>query len=149
MPTFVLQMENRTEHDIVRDFFALHGSVSFRVVGDSLCVITFASVIEREQMNALLGELDKELPAWKIETSSSVPIDKEWRMFVFPRFYPGDKYELFYNENNPNNHKFEIRGVVDDTVVVMLTQKGNFRMEDIDWLNMNIGFGNMKKIEQY
>jgi len=31
----------------------------------------------------------------------------------------GDKYELFYNSNNPNNKKLEIRGIVDNEVVVI------------------------------
>jgi hypothetical protein len=59
----------------------------------------------------------------------------------------GDKYELFYNSNNPNNRKFEIRGIVDNEVVVLLSSKGNYKMEDIDWMDYNIERGNLKKIE--
>lgn len=44
----------------------------------------------------------------------------------------GDKYELFYNSNNPNNRKFEIRGIIDDTMIVFKTEKGNYKMEHID-----------------
>jgi hypothetical protein len=59
----------------------------------------------------------------------------------------GDKYELFYNSNNPNNRKFEIRGIVDNEVVVLLSSKGNYKMENIDWMDYNIERGNLKKIE--
>jgi hypothetical protein len=59
----------------------------------------------------------------------------------------GDKYELFYNSNNPNNRKFEIRGIVDNEIVVLLSSKGNYKMEDIDWMDYNIERGNLKKIE--
>jgi len=58
-----------------------------------------------------------------------------------------DKYELFYNSNNPNNRKFEIRGIVDNEVVVLLSSKGNYKMVDIDWMDYNIERGNLKKIE--
>jgi hypothetical protein len=59
----------------------------------------------------------------------------------------GDKYELFYNSNNINNKKFEIRGIIDDSVIVTLSSKGNYKMENIEWLDYNIERGNLKKIE--
>ena len=59
----------------------------------------------------------------------------------------GDKYELFYNSNNPNNRKFEIRGVVDDVMIIFKTEKGNYKMEHIDWFDYNIESGKLKKIE--
>ena len=58
----------------------------------------------------------------------------------------GDKYELFYNPNNPNNKKFEIRGIIDDEMVIFLTSKGNYKMEDILWFEFNIETGKLIKI---
>lgn len=61
----------------------------------------------------------------------------------------GDKYELFYNPKNVNNHKFEIRGIIDNAVVVMLTEKGNYRMDNIYFIDYNIKEGYLKKIDKY
>lgn len=58
----------------------------------------------------------------------------------------GDKYELFYNTNNPNNKKFEIRAIIDNEVIVYLSDKGNYKMESIDWFDFNIENGNLKKV---
>ncbi len=38
-------------------------------------------------------------------------------------------------------------GIIDDTVVVILSSKGNYKMEDIEWMDYNIESGRLKKIE--
>lgn len=67
-------------------------------------------------------------------------------MEMVNKYSIGDKYELFFNKNNPNNKKFEIRGIIDNEMVVILSEKGNYKMEYIFYLDYNIENGNMKKI---
>jgi ribosomal protein L21E len=52
---------------------------------------------------------------------------------VLEKFKVGDKCKIYYNPNNPNNFEFEIRGIVDDEVAVILTKKGNYMMKDLIW----------------
>lgn len=61
------------------------------------------------------------------------------------RYSIGDKYELFYNPNNPNNKKFEIRGIIDNSVIIIKSSNGNYKLENIEWLDYNIEKGNIKK----
>lgn len=64
----------------------------------------------------------------------------------------GDKYKAYYNSNNPNNKKFQIRGIIDDKIIddkiiVILSSKGNYSIKDIYWFDFNIERGVLKKVK--
>lgn len=60
----------------------------------------------------------------------------------------GDKYKLFYNSNNPNNNKIEIRAIIDDVMVVVRTENGIYKMEHVDWFDFNIENGKLTKLNK-
>lgn len=59
----------------------------------------------------------------------------------------GKKYELFYQKNNRNNFQFEIRVIVDSFALVLLTQRGKYRLEDIIWWELNVKKGFIREIK--
>lgn len=58
----------------------------------------------------------------------------------------GDKYKLYFNEHNTNNTILELRGIIDDKMLIFKTPKGNYRMEPIEFFEFHIEKGTLTKI---
>lgn len=58
----------------------------------------------------------------------------------------GKKYEIFYNENNPNNFFFEVRGFVDKHIVIRTKRKFRYKIEDPDWFDYMVEKGYLKEV---
>lgn len=48
----------------------------------------------------------------------------------------GAKLKIYFNPKNINNMELEVRAIVDDSYVVFVTKKGNYKMESIQYFNM-------------
>jgi hypothetical protein len=49
----------------------------------------------------------------------------------------GEYYTLYYNKGNFSNTEFQIRGIVDNEVVVILPKNGWYVTKDRVWFDMN------------
>lgn len=55
----------------------------------------------------------------------------------------GDNLIIDFGEDNPNNKKVQIRGIIDMEVVILLDKNQNYLMETIKYINLLCRFGNI------